>query len=347
MSNTYRHEIENELHSCMSQLKSLRVSNSLFGHTGVVALGYPYQDTPGEGNSVTVYIQGYPVIVKEDKSMTKLSADDFKKIFEMKAFHDWLSNLDPAFMEHCTLTTIYIQSVDFWGPRVGFLKFKTDMAFKPQKEGDISAPVSSIVFMRGGAVAMLMILECGSQKFALTTVQPRVPAGRYDYCEIPAGMIDGDKNVVGVAAKEIKEETGIGVSVNDLADLLVETGVDNQSVKGVFPSVGGCDEFLRFYLYIAKVTPAYLESLQGKCTGVLEEGEKITLKIVPLHLLAAQSPDMKTFTALYLYGLLSPERIKYITKDRTGSGGDVGKVLLPFPPLSKASESKANELKGK
>jgi hypothetical protein len=44
-----------------------------------------------------------------------------------------------------------------------------------------------------------------------------------------------------------------------------------------------------------------LEELQNKCTGALEEGENIKLKVVPFDRLAEHSPDMKTLSALYLY----------------------------------------------
>ena len=66
-------------------------------------------------------------------------------------------------------------------------------------------------------------------------------------------------------------------------------------------SVGGCDEFLKFCLYEKVMSKEKIEELEGKCTGNIEEGEQIKLKIVPLNKLAETCPDMKTLTALYLY----------------------------------------------
>ena len=37
--------------------------------------------------------------------------------------------------------------------------------------------------------------------------------------EIPAGMLDGESNFVGVAAKELKEETGIEITAEKLINM--------------------------------------------------------------------------------------------------------------------------------
>ena len=54
-------------------------------------------------------------------------------------------------------------------------------------------------------------------------------------------------------------------------------------------------------LYEKVMSKEKIEELEGKCTGNIEEGEEIKLKIVPLNKLAETCPDMKTLTALYLY----------------------------------------------
>lgn len=48
-----------------------------------------------------------------------------------------------------------------------------------------------IAFMRGGAVGILCILKDATDgnEYALTTLQPRVPAASDEFCEIPAGMV--------------------------------------------------------------------------------------------------------------------------------------------------------------
>ena len=45
-----------------------------------------------------------------------------------------------------------------------------------------------------------------------------MPAGKY-LLECPAGMMDEEGNFLGVAAKELKEETGIVIKSSDLISL--------------------------------------------------------------------------------------------------------------------------------
>lgn len=91
--------------------------------------------------------------------------------------------------------------------------------------------------------------------------------------------------------------------------------------RGWYPSVGACDEFLRLLCYETEYSREQLEALQGKATGqdcggacdcfretpnnassgVLEEGEVITLEVVPLAELWRRTPDGKTIAALHLY----------------------------------------------
>lgn len=44
--------------------------------------------------------------------------------------------------------------------------------------------------------------------------------------------------------------------------------------------------------------------VQGKCTGNLEEGESITLKVIPLADLWKEAPEAKALSALALYDRL-------------------------------------------
>lgn len=64
----------------------------------------------------------------------------------------------------------------------------------------------------------------------ILTKQYRVPVGQY-MLECPAGMLDEEGSFVGVAAKELNEETGITIEEKDLIPL-----------GSIYPSPGGCDE---------------------------------------------------------------------------------------------------------
>ena len=88
---------------------------------------------------------------------------------------------------------IELQSVDMFGSRIGFIKFKANAMLNiGGDEGQIAVP--GIVFMRGGAVAVLVILECEGKEYTILTYQARVPVACSAVPEIPAGMLDAKGN---------------------------------------------------------------------------------------------------------------------------------------------------------
>ena len=102
------------------------------------------------------------------------------------------------------IKAVEVQSVDMFGPRVGFIKFKSTAVINiGGPEGAVMVP--GIVFMRGGAVGILVILECEGKEYTILTYQARVPVGVHNLPEVPAGMLDGSGNFKGVAADEIAE----------------------------------------------------------------------------------------------------------------------------------------------
>ncbi len=157
-----------------------------------------------------------------------------------QAFNDWCNTIDAEFV----VKKITVQSVDMFGPRMGFVKFKGDIT---DEQGRV---IPSIVFMRGASVGMLIVITCEEDKrqYTVLTVQPRVPTGKYALEELPAGMLDASGSFVGAAAKELQEETGIIVNEKDLIDL-TEKAFKGTAYNHVYPSAGGCDEILRLFLY--------------------------------------------------------------------------------------------------
>lgn len=206
------------------------------------------------------------------------------------------------------LRSIVIQAMDRFGPRVGFLKL---VAHITNSDGQ---SLAGAVFLRGGSVGMLVVLQpddlpVGSQeeRHVLLTVQPRVAAGSLHFLELPAGMVDNG-TFSGSAAKEIKEELGIDIPEDELVNLTElaipesQGGVGENNPRAMFPSAGGCDEYIQLFLHEKRIPRAQLGEWTGKLTGLRDEGEMISLKLVRLEDLWWEGArDAKALSALALW----------------------------------------------
>ncbi|CAI7572040.1 hypothetical protein N7533_004245 [Penicillium manginii] len=257
-------------------------------------------------------------------STPDLSQDD---LLSFPAFNTWISTLQASLAQQQNpvhefhhdpyiLRQIDIQSVDrFGGSRLGFIKLKADVSNRSGEH------LPGSVFLRGGSVGMLLILQpddipasLEQGKQAILTIQPRIPAGSLSFAEIPAGMLDDSGSFAGGAAKEIQEETGLSVRQDELIDLtsLALDSAQEKSgetlQKAVYPSAGGSDEFIPLFLCQKRMPRKEIEELQGKLTGLRDHGEKITLKVVPLENLWKEGlRDGKTLAAWALYKGLKEE----------------------------------------
>jgi ADP-sugar diphosphatase len=169
------------------------------------------------------------------------------------------------------------------------------------------------IFLRGASVGMLVVLqpddlpaESQEEKHVLLTVQPRIAAGGLGFVELPAGMVDKG-TFGGTAAREIKEELGLDIPEDELTNLtelaIAESGEDGERFpRAMFPSAGGCDEYIPIFLHQKKVPRNQLTEWTGKLTGLRDDGEKITLKLVKLEDLWVEGArDAKALAACALY----------------------------------------------
>lgn len=226
---------------------------------------------------------------------------------------------------------IDVQAVDYFGgERIGFLKLQAEVS------NDEGEKLPGAVFLRGGSVGMLLIIQpddvpenTETDKHVLLTVQPRIAAGSLALTELPAGMLD-DGTFSGTAAKEIGEETGLQVVESELTNMseLAMANVtttpptstspqsntqDGETIveklqNAMYPSPGACDEFIPLFLYQKRVPRSQLGEWRGKLTGLREEDEKITIKLARLEDLWKEGGrDAKALAALALYEGLRKE----------------------------------------
>lgn len=227
-----------------------------------------------------------------------VSDTHFRNAIESSLFKQWLKNIqtETGLLANgaMSLKQVLIQGVDMFGERLGFLKFKADIIDK-----ETGQKVPGIVFSRGPAVAVLILLDSEGETYAVLTEQVRVPVGRL-ILELPAGMLDDDQgDFAGTAVREVEEETGIHLNAHDMVDL---TAFLDASTGGrVFPSPGGCDEEMSLFLYRGNVSKEKIQQLQGKETGLRDHGELIKVHVVPYDKLWRATADAKALTAIALY----------------------------------------------
>jgi ADP-sugar diphosphatase len=216
-----------------------------------------------------------PVQVELTKDITK------QQLLNFKAFDEWkktlrmnlalqYTNPDHPFREHpYELNKIKIQSVDWFGKRIGFVKLQAYI----RNAKNVELP--GIAFLRGGSVAVLMILrprDSRDERWVVMTDQPRVPAGSLSFVEIPAGMLDdaGSGDIYCKAAQEVFEETNFKLPESELIDL-TELALKQSKLEGdhlqnaMYPSPGGSDECIRIILW-EKVSKLFHDT-EHKLTG--------------------------------------------------------------------------------
>ncbi|EKG17141.1 hypothetical protein MPH_05595 [Macrophomina phaseolina MS6] len=242
---------------------------------------------------------------------------------EFKAFKDWRRSIrnnlerqsepghnfqaDPWILREVKVHSVHV----FANDKIGFMTIEAffERAVEEPKKLD------RVVFLRGGSVAMLMILrprDSPNEREVIMTDQPRIGACSMSFLEIPAGMLDESDEVKGKVIDEIKEETGFSIYKGELIDLtelaLREVVVDDDLKSAMYPSPANLDEFIPLFLWEKELDRLEIEDLKGKLTGLRKQQEMITLRIVPFESLwKVGARDAKTLAAWALYTGLSKE----------------------------------------
>ncbi|KAF9336870.1 hypothetical protein BG006_007093 [Podila minutissima] len=241
---------------------------------------------------------------------------NLQQVAEFKPLQEWAKNLakeeekaasssNDASKVPVTVKQVTVKNVDYFGPRVGFTNLAVDAELT---ETGQKAP--GLIFMRGGAVAVLVILKSTEpsgkiSEHVILTKQARLSIPSFEFPEIPAGMLDGSGDFAGKCADELKEECGITLDHDALIDMTELAYGDEWS--GVYPSAGGCDEFLKLFVCFKDMEWKELQALEGKLGGLRDHGENITLAIVELKDAYKAAPDAKLLSALALLHALKAE----------------------------------------
>ncbi|KAG0794297.1 hypothetical protein G6F57_007684 [Rhizopus arrhizus] len=237
-----------------------------------------------KGVKATVHIANQSVPI-----CSLYSQEEVNKSLSFQPFKDWLvafNKQEESRQNEFDIKSIDIQNIDYFGDKIGFVKFKANVQYK---ETGKSAP--GIVFMAKDQPDKVIL-----------TLQPRIPVPHFAFPELPAGMLDGSGNFTGTAAKEIEEETGLVIKEEELVDM-TELAYGDQW-RGVYTSAGGSDEFLRLFTCIKHMKKSEIDELEGKLTGLRDHGESITLKLVSFEDAWKASPDAKLLSSLALYQAL-------------------------------------------
>ncbi|KAL9114191.1 MAG: hypothetical protein Q9187_007516 [Circinaria calcarea] len=277
----------------------------------------------GSRNSLRATMSTFTLPDSHPAVFISLTADlSQDQLLSFPAFKTWIATLQhslslqkqrshPFNSSPYILKKIDIQAVDFFGgERLGFVKLKAEVS------NDDGEKLPGSVLLRGGSVAMMLILQpddtplySETDKHVILAIQPRIPAGLLSMPELPAGMLDDNGTFSGGAAKEISEETGLEVPASELinmTELALSPFEDNDTEEhlqqGVYPSPGGSDEFIPIFLWQKRIPRDQLKEWRGKLTGLRNQGEKITLMLARLEeLWKVGGRDGKTLAAWALY----------------------------------------------
>tara|TARA_B110001452_G_scaffold242810_1_gene225836 strand:+ start:4711 stop:5463 length:753 start_codon:yes stop_codon:yes gene_type:complete len=185
---------------------------------------------------------------------------DVSLIRNFQPLLEWQRNMRLGLLSQgAVLEKVTIRDAYMFGSRIGFILMDVTVYMNGVK-------LPGAVLLRGKSIAVLVWYRDLVTK-ALHVVlvrQPRVATGRVTW-EVPAGMADGRGTLTGQMFKELKEETGLTININDLVHHAFETP---------YTSSGLLDETLE--LYSMQVSPDVMKGLVDKPHGNTDEGEVIT-----------------------------------------------------------------------
>ncbi|KAH7088905.1 NUDIX family hydrolase [Paraphoma chrysanthemicola] len=240
---------------------------------------------------------------------------DEEVLLKFPAFDNWLKSLKTNLSRQEKSSHTYhsdpfrlhglkIHSITMFGSNIGFMNIEALLRKEQEPK-----KLDRVVFLRGGSVAVLMILrpkDARHERYVIMTEQPRVGACSTMFLEIPAGMLDGEKNVKGAAIREIQEETHLEIRKEELIDLtalaLEEADKTEDLQSGIYMSPANLDEFIPLLLWEKELDRHQIDDLKGRLTGLRAQDEVITIRVMEYRdLWRKGARDSKTLAAWALY----------------------------------------------
>ncbi|KAF8853498.1 hypothetical protein BDZ45DRAFT_677614 [Acephala macrosclerotiorum] len=247
-----------------------------------------------------------------------------EKVLGFTAFQNWIGTLQTSLRRQDSMTHtfandpyylrwIQIQAFDEFEIKgtkhVLFIKLFAQVTTESRKEF-----LPGVVFLRGGSVAILMIVrptDAPLERYVIMTEQARIAAGSLSFMEIPAGMLDDERNIKSAALREIQEEVGIFPKADELIDMTKlalqdHTVPDLEGIQSaMYPSPSGCDEFISIFLWEKELDRLDIENLKDRLMGDRAAMERITVRLLEYEkLVAVGARDGKTLAAWSLYEYL-------------------------------------------
>eukprot|EP00301_Raphidiophrys_heterophryoidea_P003326 c11506_g1_i3.p1 GENE.c11506_g1_i3~~c11506_g1_i3.p1 ORF type:complete len:632 (+),score=147.33 c11506_g1_i3:45-1898(+) len=263
-------------------------------------------------------------------NLVTIKPETLEKLTTFSAFTNWIQRIanDPTVL----IESIRVKSLDVFTSKNGFVEIEVFYTI----EGDPKQRREEI-FLRGGAISILIVLNCEGEEYTLVTKTARTPTGRDYLVEIPAGMIQDDGSVGGANFKVIINKTGLEMKQNELINLTAEAFGEEYS--GIIAIPEASDEEIALYLCCVDVQCTEdLKELMARAASTEQEQSKpeldrtpaakpdrVKLEVVPLATLWQDAPDAKALSALAIYHSLresgrlakhSNRKAKYMPKSQ-------------------------------
>jgi 8-oxo-dGTP pyrophosphatase MutT (NUDIX family) len=139
-------------------------------------------------------------------------------------------------------------------------------------------------------VPLAVNTDTAGEKFVMVR-QRRIGNG-HNSLEFPAGMLDGETHPLAVALNELREETGLEASAEDLKPLHKEP---------LYSSPGLCDEGIFYFGCRLSLPGPCFTALEGKPAGNAGENERITVTLKTRAEALREVTSLQTRLGFYLF----------------------------------------------